>query len=84
MISQLPTVDDEGVFWRVVITDTESLSGVAPVCTQTDSHYTEGVEGIDHLGVYDCCPGPHLECWGEGTAAEVVAFLNARTVRICE
>ncbi len=75
--SPLPTVDDGGPFWRVVETDTESLSGVAPVCDMADPDE-------DVYGVYDCCPQPHLECGSTTVAAEVAAFLNARNVRICE
>ncbi len=82
--SPLPTVDDGGVFWRVVETDTESLSGVAPVCDMADPKEHVLDHGRDVYGVYDCCPLPHLECWGPQAAADVAEFLDSRNVRICE
>lgn len=62
--------------WRVVLTDSESLTGVAPACPQ------------EHVGstqswVFDCCPGPHIECWSEGIAAEVARLLTTADADLC-
>lgn len=63
--------------WRIVITDTESPSGIGLVCT--DPHHP-GIPDIgverDEFGVYDCCP-PVIETWHESVAAYLVALLNA-------
>lgn len=71
--------------WRVIMTDSESLSGVAPVCDRQDdpasNHHEDGQQLTDW--VYDCCPGPHLECWGEREAAELAGWLNGRGVEPC-
>lgn len=75
---------DGGPFWRVVETDTESLSGVAPVCDMADPKEHILDHGRDAYGVYDCCPQPHLECGSATVAVDVAAFLNERNVRICE
>lgn len=85
------TVDDGGRFWRAVYTDTESCSGVAPVCSQVHviggEHDVDGSgaagDGFDAQGVYDCCPGPHIEAWSEGTAADLADSLNRHNIRLC-
>lgn len=56
--------------WRVIVTDTEGPTGVAPECDS--AHHSED----DRAGVYDCCPGPHLELWSDAWAAEVAALLT--------
>lgn len=66
--------------WRVIITDTESMTGVAPVC-EID-HTPHSPDGDDPLKewVFDCCPHPHLELWGESdarVAAELLTLVNA-------
>lgn len=68
--------------WRVIGTDSESESGVAPVCTNTIG---EGGPHDDYndTWVYDCCPGPHIECWTPHAAKEVAAALNAAEAEIC-
>lgn len=64
--------------WRVVLTDSERLTGVAPVCPKTGGE-TSG----NHVVVHDCCPGPHIECWSEHVAAEVVRLLTTVDAEIC-
>jgi hypothetical protein len=62
--------------WRLVLTDTESLTGVGLVCTDP-AH--PGIDDIgceyDEMGVYDCCPMV-IEMWHEAVAAYLVALLN--------
>lgn len=66
--------------WRLIVTDTETLSGVAPVCPeQRQALHTFSDNGnsfVDDHGVYDCCPHPHIECWSEGDARLVARLLN--------
>jgi hypothetical protein len=74
--------------WRRIITDSESLSGVAPVCPhQTDVTKHSTGDGymveVDPHGVYDCCPHPHIECWSEAKASLVLAALNAASAELC-
>lgn len=84
-------VDDGGRFWRAVYTDTERCTGVAPVCSQANvsggPHDVDGAgtagNGYDAQGVYDCCPGPHLETWDEGFASDLADDLNRYNVRLC-
>jgi nanoRNase/pAp phosphatase (c-di-AMP/oligoRNAs hydrolase) len=61
-----------GTAWRVVITDTESLTGVAPVCERA----TIGA-GHHPAWVYDCCPFPQIETWSEATATQVAEIFTA-------
>lgn len=69
--------------WRVIITDSESPTGVAPVCTgeQSDAlHMIDDYPGgpkRDEDGVYGCCPWPQFDTYSEATAAYVVELLNA-------
>lgn len=51
--------------WRAIITDSESRSGVAPVCPKHDNAW-----------VLDCCPHPHIECWSERIAEIVAGHLS--------
>lgn len=76
--------------WRVILTDSESLTGVAPVCPHVETnHLIEDNDGAplpdaDALGVYDCCPGPHLECWTPAAALRIRAALNTAEVEVCQ
>jgi hypothetical protein len=69
--------------WRVTLTDSESLTGVAPVCTQPGSDALHEIPDYpggpkrDEDGVYDCCPWPQFDTYSEATAAYLVALLNA-------
>lgn len=76
--------------WRVIFTDTESASGVAPVCPLTEAnHLIEDEDGAplpgapDVHGVYDCCPGPRIELWSEQDAAHVAEILTSADAEIC-
>lgn len=62
------------MMWRVVMTDSESLSGVAPVC-ETVHEVNDDGEPLS-AWVYDCCPWPQLELWSEVDARRVVEILN--------
>jgi hypothetical protein len=68
--------------WRTIVTDSESRTGVAPACIEQDSiaslhgREDDGVAWADSHGVYDCCPGPHIELWSETRAADVEALLT--------
>lgn len=64
--------------WRIVVTDSESDTGVAPVCTG------EPHGGHEHdLAVLDCCPEPHIECWTFSAATRVAAALNDADAELC-
>jgi hypothetical protein len=70
-----------GTQWRVITTDSESLTGLAPVCT-ADRRFHEipdypGGPKYDDEGVYDCCPWPQIETYSVDVAAYLVALLNA-------
>jgi hypothetical protein len=57
----------------VIITDSESMTGVAPLCPQPDLHTMMHGGNPSDPYVYDeCCIGPHIEC-GRDYAADVVA-----------
>ncbi|MEV5168246.1 hypothetical protein AB0K66_26980 [Streptomyces werraensis] len=76
-LHDLPT----GTQWRVITTDSESLTGLAPVCT-ADRRFHEiadypGGPKYDDEGVYDCCPWPQVETYSVAVAAYLVALLNA-------
>lgn len=69
--------------WRAVLTDSESLDGVALVCTAegADDKHTvldlgSGPQRDEH-GVYDCCPWPQFETYSSTLATYLVALLNA-------
>lgn len=74
--------------WRVIITDSESPTGIALVCpSATDpaglhviADYPGGpIQAED--GVYDCCPWPQVETHFVALAAYLVALLNADAER---
>jgi hypothetical protein len=75
--------------WRVIMTDSESPTGVAPVCDrQNDYQGPHRVKGTDDVwvdtdGVYDCCPGPHIETYDERTAARVAELLTTAEAELC-
>lgn len=75
-------VRDVNRTWRAVFTDSESLDGVALVCTAegTDDRHTVLDLGSgpqrDEQGVYDCCPWPQFETHSTALAAYLVALLN--------
>lgn len=76
-LHDLPT----GTQWRVITTDSESLTGLAPACT-ADRRFHEiadypGGPKYDDEGVYDCCPWPQVETYSVAVAAYLVALLNA-------
>ncbi|MEU3620641.1 hypothetical protein ABZ725_51655 [Streptomyces sp. NPDC006872] len=69
--------------WRVTLTDSESLTGLAPVCTGERSDALHQIPDYpggpirDEDGVYGCCPWPQIETYSEPVAAYLVALLNA-------
>lgn len=78
--------------WRVILTDSETLSGVAPVCPQQtepegphdiDRNEDDETARYDVMGVYDCCPGPHLECWSRSNAEDVRVRLDRVDAEVC-
>lgn len=77
--------------WRLIIGDSESMDGIAPVCPSTGD--TAGLHLIadypdgpiqDETGVYDCCPTPWIEAGHGEIAAYLVALLNADAARAQE
>jgi hypothetical protein len=77
-------VGERRPMWRAIYTDSESPTGIAPVCT------AEGVDDVHHViadhpsgplrddqGVYDCCPTPQIETGSTTMAAYLVELLNA-------
>lgn len=62
--------------WRVIITDSERLTGVAPVCAHEVSELS------DRIG-YGCCPGPPIECWREYAAVAVARALTYADAEEC-
>jgi hypothetical protein len=77
--------EEEPAKWRLIITDTELPTGVAPVCPLPEVHgMMHGGPAWDEL--YDeCCAtvGPHLECWSMSAAREVLNLLNRHFVEVC-
>lgn len=70
--------------WRVFISDSESETGVAPVCTaegvDAEHHMIDDFPGEpihDDLGVYACCPTPQIETYSPILAMYLVELLNA-------
>lgn len=79
-------VGERRPMWRVVITDSESPTGVALVCTADgvdDEHHViadyPGGPIRDDAGVYDCCPSTQFETYSTVVAAYLVELLNADT-----
>lgn len=73
--------------WRTILTDSESLTGVAPVCPDQDdpAKHTPGFDGDPAVadGVYDCCPHPHIECWSKRRATAVAQALTEAEAEVC-
>jgi hypothetical protein len=75
--------DQPAPTWRLIITDSESPTGLAPVCTGERSdalHMIDDYPGgpqRDEDGVYDCCPWPQIETYSTVWAAYLVELLNA-------
>lgn len=69
--------------WRTVITDSESPTGFAPVCSGERSdalHMIDDYPGgpqRDEDGVYDCCPYPQVDTYSTVWAEYLVGLLNA-------
>ncbi len=57
--------------WRVIGTDTENETGIAPVC--------EAAKHSDDFDswVFDCCPRPQIECWTPHAARQIADALTA-------
>jgi hypothetical protein len=75
---------DPHPLWRVIVTDSESPAGIAPVCTADgvdDEHHiiADHSDGPmrDEEGVYDCCPTPQIETYSPVLSAYLVELLNA-------
>jgi hypothetical protein len=66
--------------WRVVLTDSESLSGVAPVCPG-GGHRSD--DDPFYHAVYDCCPGPHIECFSPAAAEHIAGHLSHADAEVC-
>lgn len=80
--------EEAPVKWRVIITDSETESGVAPVCPKPDVHaMMHGGAPTDPFTYEECCEGsdgkPHLECWGPRKARAVRDILNSLEVEVC-
>lgn len=68
--------------WRVIMTDTEGATGVAPVCENMGTdHYVDGMTLSDW--VFDCCPHPHIQCWSEGIAEAMAESLTSADAEAC-
>lgn len=78
---------DIGISWRVIDTNTELPTGVAPVCPLPDVHGAMHGGSTWDAALYDeCCAtvGPQLECWTEANALEVQATLNRLGVELVD
>jgi len=70
--------------WRIIITDSEQPTGVAPICPRPDVHaMMHGGPPTDDQVYDDCCAGPHLECWNPRAAQGVLAALNSACAEVC-
>jgi hypothetical protein len=73
--------------WRPIMTDSESLSGVAPACPHQDdpAKHPTGFERDPAAAdwVFDCCPHPHIECYDERRAAEIARALTEAEAEVC-
>ncbi|WP_370362409.1 hypothetical protein [Catenulispora sp. MAP12-49] len=65
-----------GTRWRTVITDSESLDGIALVCT--DPGHPDVIDGIPGASswMYDCCDPDVIETHDVAMAAFLIAALN--------
>lgn len=79
----LDEVGEHRPMWRVIITDSESPTGVAPVCTaegDDDLHlwanFGHGIERVND-GVWDCCPTSQFDTYSTILAPYLVELLNA-------
>lgn len=71
--------------WRVIFTDSESMTGVAPVCeTDHSVHAEPGYPDALAEWVFDCCPYPHLELYSEGDALRVARELTMIDAKLCD
>lgn len=76
--------------WRVIVTDTYGLTGVAPTCPDQDDYTKHSTgdgymkEPADASGVYDCCPWPQIECWSPDDAAAVAERLTSAGAEACQ
>lgn len=68
--------------WRVIMTDSYNLSGIAPVCPHQDDH-TKHSTGAGYMqppadvtGTYDCCPEPQIEVGLPQWAEQLRDLLN--------
>lgn len=72
--------------WRTIVTDSESLTGVAPVCPRQDDpsgmHCGDRGQLIPDW-VFECCPHPHLECFDEARAENIRIYLTAADAAVC-
>jgi len=70
--------------WRVILTDSEGPTGVAPVCPKPDVHAMMHGGSPDDLQIYDeCCAGPHIECWTPSNAEDVRVRLDRADAEVC-
>lgn len=73
--------------WRLIATDSESLTGLSPVCNGDRSNALHQIPDHpggpirDEEGVYDCCPWPQIETYSPAVAAYLVELLNADAER---
>lgn len=76
------------MMWRVIVTDSEGPTGIAPVCPDQDDPkrgHASPFDGEPSAAdwVFDCCPQPHIECHSATVAAEVVRMLNDANAEPC-
>lgn len=55
------------LFWRTIMTDSESPDGIAPICP---------THPLDRDLVTDCCPEPQVEVHDTRLAAHMMTVLN--------
>jgi hypothetical protein len=73
--------------WRTIITDSESKTGVAPVCESPEHIETARMAALtsEEAGadVFDCCPHPYIECWDETLAKTAASLLTSGDAEVC-
>ncbi len=69
--------------WRTIVTDSESLTGVAPVCESDHTPHSPDGDAPLLNWVFDCCPHPHIETWNEAVAAQVAEKLTQAEAEVC-